>query len=244
MVVDMGEPERNLLILKNAAREGPGLLAEVLRDRGIGCEVVELERGDRLPGLDGFGALVVLGGPASANDGDDIMRGELALIRDALDRGLPCLGICLGLQALVKAGGGGVMPSPSKEIGFRGPDGEMFTVELTEEGRTDPLFRGLDGALPVFQLHSETVELTPDMQLLASGRSCRNQVVRAAPRAYGIQCHFELTPEMLGVWMDEDPGLRGLDAGELLGDFRAIKFRYNRVGRRLLHNFLELSGLL
>ena len=240
----MTEPQRRLLILKNAAREGPGLLADVLRDRGIGCEVVELEQGERPPGLDGFGALVVLGGPASANDDDDVMRGELALIRDALARGLPCLGICLGLQALVKAAGGGVVPGPSKEIGFRGPDGEMFTVELTEEGRTDPLFKGLDGAFPVFQLHGETVELSPDMQLLASGRSCRNQVVRVAPRAYGAQCHFELTPEMLGVWVDEDPDLRGLDAEELLGEFRAIKYRYNRVGRRLLHNFIELSGLL
>jgi GMP synthase (glutamine-hydrolysing) len=231
-----------LLILKNIAREGPGLLEEVLRERGIGCEVIELEKGGRLPGLDGYGALVVLGGPASANDDNEIMRSELALISDAIARGLPCLGICLGLQAMVKAAGGRVVPSPLKEKGLRGPDGNPFTVELTEEGRADPLFKGLDGAFPVFQLHGETVEPSPEMRLLASGRFCRNQVVRIAPGAYGIQCHFELTPEMLGVWTDEDPDLQGLDAEELLNDFLAINKGYNRVGRRLLQNFLDIAG--
>lgn len=234
--------KKTVLIVQNS-HEGPGLIARFLDERGIAYRVVELRQGAAFPDPAGYAALVVLGGPDSANDGTPKMTEELLRIRKALSAGVPYLGICLGLQTLVKAAGGRVVRSPVKEAGFRGPDGKIFTVELTEEGGRDPLFEGLDGTLRVFQLHGESAELVPGMTLLAAGRFCRNQVVRAAPRAYGLQCHFELTAGMFESWLDSDPDLMRLDPGMLRRDLAEIGAGYEKTGLRLIENFFRLADV-
>ena len=129
-----------------------------------------------------------------------------------------------------------------KEIGFKDHEGNPFTVELTQEGKRDPLFEGLDHSFEVFHLHGETVELTPECTLLGVGRFCQNQVVRVGSNAYGIQCHFELTAEMFRVWLNEDPDLVTLDKEELQWHFNSISKKYTEVGRQLFQNFLTLAG--
>lgn len=232
-----------LLIVQNISREGPGLLEQVLRDENIRFDLVDLDKGQEMPALDGYKALVVLGGPDSANDETAKMTSELARIKEGLDAGLPYLGICLGLQTLVKAAGGEVVKGEVKEAGFIDPDDNQHTVTVTSEGKTDPLLAGLPEVLDVFQLHGETVELTPDMTVLATGKFCRNQIVRVADKAYGIQSHFELTPEMLAVWAEQDPDLIPIGKDKLLADFEAIRQPYTSIGQTLLRNFLRIAEL-
>jgi GMP synthase (glutamine-hydrolysing) len=233
-----------LLIIQNITREGPGLLEQVLVDEDVKFDVVNLDQGQTIPELDDYKALVVLGGPDSANDETPKMTAELARIKEALDAGMPYLGICLGLQTLVKAAGGKVMPGTVKEAGFINPDNAQHTVTVTEEGKTDPLLAGLPRVLNVFQLHGETVELTREMTVLATGKFCVNQVVRVTPNAYGIQSHFELTPEMLAVWAEQDPDLIPIGRDKLLADFEAIEQSYTYIGRTLLRNFLKIAQLV
>jgi len=229
--------------MQNITREGPGLLEQVLRDEDVAFDVVDLDQGQELPSLDGYKALVVLGGPDSANDVTAKMTGELARIKEALNAGMPYLGICLGLQTLVKAAGGKVVPGQVKEVGFIDPDNNQHTVTVTDEGKTDPLLADLPEVLDVFQLHGETVELTPDMTVLATGKFCRNQIVRVALNAYGIQSHFELTPEMLAVWAAHDSDLTPIGRDKLEADFRAIEQSYTTIGQTLLCNFLSIAEL-
>lgn len=233
---------KEILIVKNMTREDQGLLQELIKDRGIGYTVVDLDQGQEFPPVENYGAVVVLGGPDSANDETEKMRSELVRIGEVLAAKIPYLGICLGLQTLVKASGGKVVKSPVKEVGFIGPDGSNFTVELTEDGKRDPLFDGLDHTFNVFQLHGEAVELTDSMALLATGKFCRNQVARVGSNAYGIQCHFELTPEMFEIWINEDSELLELGKEQLRAGFAAIQEEYIRVGRQLLTNFLRIAG--
>ncbi|NLL11960.1 MAG: type 1 glutamine amidotransferase [Fibrobacter sp.] len=234
--------KKEILIVKNMTREDQGLLEELLKDRGIGYTVVDLDQGQKFPPVENYGAVVVLGGPDSANDESEKMKSELVRISEVLSAKIPYLGICLGLQALVKASGGKVVKSPVKEVGFIGPDGSNFKVELTEDGKQDPLFEGLDHTFNVFQLHGETVELTDSMALLGTGKFCRNQVVRVGSNAYGIQCHFELTPEMFEIWINEDSDLLELGKEQLRAGFAAIQEEYTSVGRKLLANFLRIAG--
>ena len=234
--------KKEILIVKNMTREDQGLLEELLKDRGIGYTVVDLDLGQKFPPVENYGAVVVLGGPDSANDESEKMKSELVRISEVLSAKIPYLGICLGLQALVKASGGKVVKSPVKEVGFIGPDGSNFKVELTEDGKQDPLFEGLDHTFNVFQLHGETVELTDSMALLGTGKFCRNQVVRVGSNAYGIQCHFELTPEMFEIWINEDSDLLELGKEQLRAGFAAIQEEYTSVGRKLLANFLRIAG--
>lgn len=233
----------DLLVVKNITREGPGLLEGVLQEEGVDFDVVDLDMGEQLPLLGDYRALVVLGGPDSANDDTEKMASELAYIKQALDAGMPYLGICLGLQTLVKAAGGEVVPGTVKEVGFINPDGNQHTVTLTDNGKTDPLLAGLEEELNVFQLHGETVELTPEMKVLATGKFCANQIVKVADKTYGIQSHFELTPEMLSVWAKEDPDLTPIGEEKLQADFAAIEQSYTLIGQTLLRNFLSIAGL-
>ncbi len=233
---------KQILIVKNITREGPGLLEELLKERNIGYKIIDLGQGENFPEVQNFSAVVVLGGPDSANDQSSKMENELTRISEVLEAQIPYLGICLGLQTLVKAGGGKVIKSPLKEVGFRDPEGENFTVKLTEAGRQDPLFENLNDQFKVFHLHGETVELTKDMTLLAKGEFCDNQVVKVAEKAYGLQCHFELTPEMFEIWIKEDADLLLLDKTQLRNDFSLIQEEYTHVGRQLFNNFLNLAG--
>lgn len=229
------------LIAKNVTREGPGLIEEMLQDHNFHYKVIDLTRADTIPNPDSFDILIVLGGPDSANDTTVKMQSELTKIRKTIDAGKPYLGICLGMQTLVKAIGGTVVKSPVKEIGFRNQSGEFNTVDLTSDGKVDPLFEGLGERFKVFHMHGETVELSDDMQLLASGEDVQNQIVKVGSNAYGIQCHFELTPEMLKIWLKQDPDLQKANQNQIREDFENLEAEYTKVGKQLINNFLNIA---
>jgi GMP synthase (glutamine-hydrolysing) len=235
---------KEVLVIKNITREDTGLLGEIIRENRIRYRVIDLSKGEIIGSIENYGAVVVLGGPDSANEETGKMKSELALIRKVLDKGIPYLGICLGLQTMVKAAGGKVVKSPVNEIGFRDQDNNQYNVELTDAGRADPLFEGIDGNFNVFQLHGETVIPSEKMQLLAGGKWCRNQVIKTGKNVYGIQCHFELTREMLEVWIREDPDLRKLDKEQLMADFQAISSEYTLTGRMIFRNFIRIAGFI
>lgn len=232
-----------VLVIKNISREGPGMLADLMRQRGIAYDTVDLHRGEEFPDPLKYDALIVMGGPDSANDATDKMKNEILQVRRAISSGMPYLGVCLGMQVLVKAAGGTVLKSEAPEIGCRGPDGAFFEIALNEEGRNDPLFAGLQPRLRIFQLHGETVELTDSMKNLASSKLCANQVVRVGKNAYGTQGHFELTEEMLRTWAEEDPDLQRLPSESLVSDYKEAKAEYEKTFTGIFTNFLKATGL-
>lgn len=233
---------KEILIIKNITREGPGILGDIIKEQGIKNKVIDLSPGAKINSVERYAAVVVLGGPVSANDSSRAMKCELAMIRKVLDAGIPYLGICLGLQTMVKAAGGKIVRNPVQEIGFRDRDDNFFKIELTESGRKDPLFEGMDDSFNVFHLHGETVILKESMELLAVGKSCRNQIVKTGTNAYGIQCHFELTGEMFESWINEDPDLLKLDKDKLRSDYLTLRDVYSAGGYRLFRNFLRIAG--
>lgn len=233
-----------ILILKNAPRENPGLIEIILKENNLEYQIIDFDNSTVIDSIENYSALIVLGGPESANDLTPKMHNELTLIRSALHSKIPYLGICLGLQTLVKAMGGIVEKCQTSEIGFRDPEDLFFKVKLTEEGRRDGLFKNLPDNLNVFQLHGETINLTPQMTLLATGDFCRNQIVKIGNTAYGIQSHFELTNDLLESWIIEDLELQKINPIQLRSDFEKIKTEYQNTGRQLFCNFLTLTGLI
>lgn len=238
-----------VLILKNIPHEGPGILKQILDRNAIRYDIIDLDlidfkAGKSLPDPTSYNAVFVFGGPDSANDKSIRMLEELNMIELAVESGIPYLGICLGMQALVKACGGSVCKNPVKEVGTRGPDGNYFTVDICPGKEDDPLLRGLTGPLRIFHLHGETVSLPEDMELLATGKFCRHQIVKARKNAYGIQGHFELTPDMFMEWISKDPELRAGDGEKITRDFLAIYEEYRSSGERLFTGFLRAAGLI
>jgi GMP synthase-like glutamine amidotransferase len=230
--------------IKNMTHEAAGLFSLSAEKEKIPCSIVDLHRGENFPEVNPRDAVVILGGPDSANDRTPKITGEIEAIRKCLSAGVPMLGVCLGLQLLVKAAGGTVFRNPVKEIGFRDPAGEWFEMEKTSGGKKDPLLEGIPDRCKVFQLHGETVGLTSSMNCLSRGRSCEYQIVKIRDRAYGIQGHVELTEAMFEDWLVADGDLRELSAEKLRRDFAGIRLELERTFGTIFKNFLRISGLL
>jgi len=236
--------DKKVLILKNISREGPGILEKILQENLIYYNACDLSAGDLLPDSKNYGTLIVMGGPDSANDKSSKIKNEIKYIKNWIGVKKPFLGICLGLQLLVKAAGGKVVKNKIEEIGFRAPDGNFFEVELIKGRQKDPLLYKLGKKIKVFHLHGETVTLTKKMQLLGKGKHCQNQIVKASNFAYGVQGHFELLERMLDVWLTEDPDLKKLDAKKVRADFKKIREEYERTANQIFTNFLKIAHLI
>ncbi|MEK9177360.1 MAG: type 1 glutamine amidotransferase, partial [Patescibacteria group bacterium] len=198
---------KNLLVFQHVGRESPINIATYAADRGIGLRVVRLWKKEPIPDVSGYDALIVMGGPMGAYDEDDGKPEEFTAIKQNLGV-LPILGICLGAHLIASALGSNVYPhTPSgkriKEIGYD-------TVELTEEGKQSPLFRGLPSPLTVFQWHGDTFDLPSGATLLATSKLCANQAYQIG-NAYGIQFHVEITPEFVDEWLRDDAAWTGTD---------------------------------
>jgi len=233
---------RQLFFVKNMPHEAAGLFSSFAEREKIPFRIVDLHRGEPFPTLKAQDAVIVFGGPDSANDQTPKILQELEAIRRILRDDISYLGICLGLQLLVKAAGGKVLRSPVKETGFRDASGRWFEIEKTHEGIQDPLLAGVVDPAKVFQLHGETVELTPSMQCLAFGRLCKNQIVKAGRRAYGIQGHVELSEKMFEDWLKKDEDLREMDPKALRYDFAKIRQELETSAETIFKNFLHLAG--
>jgi len=232
-----------VLIVKNIARESPGLLMEILEENKIEFYIYEYEKDRVFHSPEDYGGIFVFGGPDSANDETEKMIKEINGVKEFLAKRIPYFGVCLGLQVMVKALGGNVKKNPIKEIGWRDPKERIFKVSLTDEGKKDPIFEGIGSDFDVFQLHGETVELTQQMKLLGTGEYCTNQIVKYGENAYGFQGHIELSPEIFYTWIQEDEDLARLDKFQLNKDYNKIREKYESNGKRILNNFLYVSGI-
>ena len=51
------------LVFQHIACEHPGIFRDLMREAGVAWDTVELDAGGDIPGLDGYDALLVMGGP-------------------------------------------------------------------------------------------------------------------------------------------------------------------------------------
>ena len=186
------------LVIKHVVVEGLGVFEQFCLDAGITIDVVELEKGDTFPDLEGYAALWVMGGPM--NVGDEVefpwLVEEKALIRKSvLDRQLPYMGICLGSQLMADALDGEVKPMSLPEVG-------LLPVSMTPDGLNHPLTTGLPETIQVLQWHGQEVKRLPlGATLLASSVHCQVQAYAVGNYAFGLQFHSEVTEATVKDWV-------------------------------------------
>jgi GMP synthase-like glutamine amidotransferase len=186
-----------VLAFRHVPFEHLGLIADAMAGRGIAYEYVDLFDGGVKPDIRGAAALIFMGGPMSANEDLPYIRQELDLIDEAVARGKPILGVCLGSQLIAKALGSRVYANGVKEIGW-------YPVHWTAAAARDRLHRGLVTPEIVFHWHGETFDLPSGAELLACSDACRHQAYRVGENVYGLQFHLEVTPEMIADWCEQD----------------------------------------
>ena len=179
-----------LFILHQKTSEA-GDIANKLKIRGFNFEIRRPSLGDSLPtNLNNYSAIVVFGGPMSANDNDEFMKKEIDWIGQVLQSEVPFLGICLGAQILVKYLGCKVEKNPNElsEIGF-------YKIQPTENGIK--LFQSQD---VFYQFHTEGFELPSGCELLAKGDIFSNQAFKYK-NCYGLQFHPEVNVYLHLKWL-------------------------------------------
>lgn len=183
-----------LRIFRHIECEGPGFLAELLAEKQIDFDLVEIDKGQSVPNsLDGISGLVFLGGPMSVNDNSAWIEDELALIRKAHKVDMPMLGFCLGSQLISKALGGVVSRGDmGQEIGWHNiypVDGEVSEHWLGSW--KEPLL--------AFHWHGETFSLPPKAQLILSSQAYSHQAF-VIGKTLALQCHVEVSADMVKEW--------------------------------------------
>ncbi|MDF9747361.1 type 1 glutamine amidotransferase [Natrinema salsiterrestre] len=134
-------------------------------------------------GFDYDGA-VVTGSRASVYWNDDWMQPVAEWVDDAIDRGIPFLGVCWGHQLLADVLGGTVADMGVYEVGYS-------EIDHTGESR---LFDGIDETFTAFTSHSDAVtELPPEAEPLAEN-DYSNHGFRS-DRVFGVQFHPEYDME-------------------------------------------------
>ena len=211
-----------------------------MKKDAIEIDTIELDEGEKIPNLDPYDAMIVMGGPM------DTWQEELhpwlvpekeSIYEFACIQKKPYLGLCLGAQLLGEVVGGKVNKMNKPEIG-------VLDINISNH---DSLFKGMNNNVKVLQWHSYEVSDLPDSTtLLASSDVCQVQAF-SFERAYGLQFHVEQTNETVPQWSCVPEYKTALE--ETLGPNALDKFTsgvddnldtFNNSAKIIYHNFISI----
>ncbi|NJD91052.1 MAG: type 1 glutamine amidotransferase [Geobacter sp.] len=224
-----------LHIIQNDPEVPPGNLLEHL---SLPYRIYHPYRGEQLPHSGEIQALLVLGGAMGANDDQKFpfLPDLKKLIKTVVTAGTPYLGICLGGQLLAAALGAKVVSNRWEELG-------NLPVALTDAGKVDRLFSGIEAGFTTFQWHHDSFDIPAGGVLLASSTACPHQAFRVGSCAWGLQFHPEVTEQIIRDWCQWNEATAARMEG-LLAEFAAKAATYNSIARQLLQNFLKSAALV
>lgn len=187
-----------------------------------------------------YDAILVTGSPLSVTQPQPWMVQLAHYLREAAERRVPILGVCFGHQLLAHAYGARVVRN------VRGREVGTVQVELTSEGREDPLFQGLPTSFAVQATHEDIVEAPPaGSRVLAFNANTALQALAFRPHVRGVQFHPELSPAALGALvgaraqrLEEEALALGLPPGERVPRILA-GLTPTPAGPHILRNFLR-----
>jgi GMP synthase (glutamine-hydrolysing) len=191
---------RKVLVFQHVAHKILGTLNPTLKERGLNIRYVNFERTpDERPSLDRYNGLIVMGGHMGVYEADKYqhIKVELQLIEEALKKGIPILGICLGSQLIAKVLGSHVRKHAVKEIGW-------YDVNFHESAQNDFLLGTFNSQEKLFQMHGDTFDIPSGAVHLASTSTCPSQAFRYGDKVYGLQFHLEVDEGMIQRWLTSE----------------------------------------
>ena len=151
--------------LQHVPFEGLGSIEEHLIRQGHQLSATHFYLNQKMPELEDFEALIVMGGPMGVADVTDYpwLTSEMNLIDRAISSGKKVLGICLGAQLISAALGARVYRNNCREIGW-------WPVSTVENVTGSDL---LPESFVPFHWHGDTFDLPEGANLLAYNTSRR-----------------------------------------------------------------------
>lgn len=218
---------------------GGGAFEQRVADRGEELVVWLSPEQDRPGAPDDFDAIMVFGGAMHPDQDAEHpwLPEETAFLREALDTGVPLLGVCLGAQLIARAAGAWIGPGEISEVGWH-------EVGLTRAGVADGV---IGAAFPerftAFQWHYYTFALPDGAELLAANGAAR-QAYRLGDRTWAVQFHPEVTRTMLDFWFEEGAAELPKPAADLHAETDRLLGEWSRRGSALCDAFLTQAERL
>ena len=183
-------PQRESVLVIDFGSQYSRLIARRIRESKVYCEIVTHDVGwDHVESLNPKG-IVLSGGPASVYDEDAPLAPAWVF-----DCGLPVLGICYGMQAMVHQLGGTVAKSQKREYGHAVLHQNASMDFYTDSQR---LLEGLPASLPVWMSHADRItQLPPGFKSKAYTDNAPIAMIGNDNGMIGIQFHPEVahTPQ-------------------------------------------------
>ncbi len=178
-------------VLQHAESTPPGTVVDWLKAKGHAATVVRLYNGDSLPTVDETDWLIILGGAMGIAEAVEypFLVEEKKLIKEALDKKITCLGLCLGGQLLAEGLGAQVKKNAEWEVGWH-------TVHFGNGSVPE-------SRLTVFQWHQDTFDLPEGAIRVATNRLTENQGFTFGDRVVGLQFHPEANEDWVKMHIEE-----------------------------------------
>lgn len=134
--------------------------------------------------FDTFDGIVLTGSP----QGDDIVEHHSPYFEWIKNCSKPVLGICAGHHITGFLYGSKILKSEEPESGD-------FVIERIKD---DPIFLGMPLTFKVKQMHNDSITLPVDFDLLATSKTCKNQLMKHKRKPiYTCQFHPEFYNQII-----------------------------------------------
>jgi GMP synthase (glutamine-hydrolysing) len=173
--LDIQPKENQVAILDAGAQYGKVIDRRV---RGLMVESKIMPLDTPYEELEGYGALILSGGPESVYD-QDAPKPDPKI----WESGKPMLGICYGMQLINQAYGGSVSRKTTREDG-------QFSTEIDT---SSAFFEGMEVEQEVLMSHGDSIEeVAPGFRVTATSGEIVAAIADEERKIYGVQFHPEV----------------------------------------------------
>ncbi len=232
--------EMRILNINHPPDSGPGTFLEPLNAARV--ELVNwrpTEAPEPPAPVTEFDALLSLAGSANPDQDREFpwLRTEKKLLREALRRKIPMLGVGLGAELIAVAAGASVRQAAVPEIGW-------YQVELTAMARRDPVLGFLPTRFEALQWHSYALALPDSGTELARGNDAP-QAFRIGSHAWALQFNAHATEHDFRRWLAQESNSEsarslGTDVEELAEETLERLAVWQEIGQGICERFLAV----
>jgi len=233
--------DRPLLIIKTGSSM-PDLVArrgdfEDWIAQGLGLpqtasRVVDVTNGGKLPPPVEVNGVVISGSHAMVTEHHAWSESTAQWLRDAVQTGVPILGICYGHQLLAYALGGEVGDNPNGR--------EFGTVDVQLLANGDPLFGRFSSSIQAHVSHTQSVLKLPEgARVLAASAMEPHAAAAFAPRVWGVQFHPEFDADIMRSYIHAYADVLRAEGQD--PELRLATCYDTPLGAKLLRQFARLA---